>query len=114
ALAALFLGLGSWFRLHLVHEWNTPAVDGKQYLALAQQLLAHRRFAFGPSPLPLLYTRLPGYPLFLCGLSWLAPHHSVTLEQGTALATSANAMLDVGTALFVLLLLREVLSGAGR
>lgn len=98
ALAGLVYG-GLRFRLALVREYNNPAVDGRQYHALAQELRLHGRFAFGPAPEPLTYSRLPGYPLLLAyGIVRRAP---VDLDTHTALATRANAVFDVATGLLV-------------
>jgi 4-amino-4-deoxy-L-arabinose transferase-like glycosyltransferase len=79
-----------------------------QYYQLSQSILRDHRLAFGHG-LPLQFSRLPGYPLFLALVTHQAP-----LDLATHLlrATQANVILDVGTALLVLLIARE--RGYGR
>lgn len=83
------------FRLSLVAEFRASAGDGIHYHQLAQQLRHAHRFAYGPPPQPLTWTRSPGYPAFLAMLS---PSTPVDLPQHLVIATRANAVLDVGTA----------------
>lgn len=51
-------------RLVTAYQYSVPAVDGRQYLALADELRLRHRFAFSQREAP-TYSRLPGYPLFL-------------------------------------------------
>lgn len=106
---ALLLFFGACFRLTLVSEYRVPAVDGLQYYALSQQLLSSGRFAFAPPPAPPTYSRLPGYPLFL---AYVAVRQA-PVDLGTHLlrATRVQALLDVGTALLVFLVLRTLAAG---
>lgn len=90
--------LCAWkLRMTVVGESQASAGDGLQYFQLAQTVKLFRRFAYLPS-LPLTYTRLPGYPLFL---ALIQPARLVGLEEHLILATRANAVLDLITALLV-------------
>ena len=60
-LVAIALVIGLGFRLALVSSWHAPAGDGLHYFQLSQELRAHGRFAYGPEPRELTYTRIPGY-----------------------------------------------------
>lgn len=92
------------FRLAVVATYHAPAGDGLHYYKLSQELSAHGRYAFGPEPEPLSWSRLPGYPLFLAGI---AVHRApASLEAHLRRATVWNVFLDLGTALCVLALLR--------
>lgn len=96
ALVVVLLGLVA-FRVALVRTFQAPAGDGLQYYRVAAELGRSGRFAFGPPPAPLSYTRLPGYPLFL---RWVAvPWHPTPLASHLRAATLWNVALDVGTAL---------------
>jgi 4-amino-4-deoxy-L-arabinose transferase-like glycosyltransferase len=107
-IAIVLAGLA--LRLIAAGEWRAPAGDGIQYYALSQELLRAHRFALYQDPGPLLYTRLPGYPLFL---AWVAVRHvPLDLAAHLALATRANAWLDVGTALAAVAIARAL--GASR
>lgn len=97
-LWCLCAGAALWFRTSLVAEFQAAAGDGIQYHKLAQQLRLEHRFAYEPPPAPLAYTRLPGYPLFLAALSPTTP---LNMPEHLRLATRANAVLDVLTALCV-------------
>lgn len=102
---AAVLGVGIAFQAALVHTWHVPAGDGQQYYALSQELARSGRFAFGPPPAPLSYTRMPGYPLFL---SFVAVRQArLPLEQHLRRATRANVMLSAATAVLVMLVLRR-------
>ncbi len=91
------------FRLAVVATYHAPAGDGLHYYKLSQELTAHRRYAFGPEPEPLSWSRLPGYPLFLAAV---AVHKApASMEQHLRRATVWNVLLDLGTALCVLALL---------
>jgi 4-amino-4-deoxy-L-arabinose transferase-like glycosyltransferase len=104
--AVLVVTLGLTFRLALVTTWHVPAGDGLHYYSLSQELRARGRYAFGAPPQPLTYVRMPGYPLFLAYVAVCqAP---LALELHLRRATRANVVLDVGTALLVLLMLRRL------
>ncbi len=90
------------FRLALVTQFSTPTPDGEQYYTLAGSLRDRRVMSFSPKSPP-SYTRLPGYPLFLAALT---PTRA-SQEAHARWAARANAMLDVATALIVLLMLRD-------
>lgn len=100
----LLLSLGALFRLQLARGYHVPAVDGRQYFALSQQLAAAGRFAYGPPPAPPSFTRLPGYPLFLAFVA--VRQAPVDLETHLVRTTRMQALLDVGTALLAFLILR--------
>jgi 4-amino-4-deoxy-L-arabinose transferase-like glycosyltransferase len=91
------------FRFNVVASWFAPAGDGVQYYQLSQTLIQSHRLAFAPTA-PLQFSRLPGYPLFL---SFVV--HEAPVAMGTHLvrATRANVILDVGTALLILAIVRE-------
>ena len=60
--------LCAWkLRWTVVSESQASAGDGLQYFQLTQTIKLFHRFAYLPS-LPLTFTRLPGYPLFLARL----------------------------------------------
>ncbi len=94
----MLVGLALWLRLSLVTEFHSAAGDSVQYHQLAQELRHAGRFAYGPEPEPLTWTRSPGYPAFLALLS---PARPLSLPEQMVVATRANAVLDVGTALLV-------------
>ncbi|MSP60639.1 MAG: hypothetical protein EXR72_09925 [Myxococcales bacterium] len=110
AVAGLLVA-GIAFRLSLVAGYRVPAVDGRQYYALSQQLVKDGRFAYSPPPAPLAWSRMPGYALFLAHV--VVREAPVDLATHLLRATRANALLDVATALLVFLLLRERRSGLG-
>ncbi|MSP62801.1 MAG: hypothetical protein EXR72_21205 [Myxococcales bacterium] len=93
-------------RRKLVEEWHVPAGDGLQYFQLSQELVKHRRLAYGPAPKPLTFSRLPGYPLFLAQVAVRTKTDDIQVHLRHA--TRANVLLDIGTALLVLLLVREL------
>jgi len=93
------------FRFALVASWHKPGGDGVQYYRMAQELRRANRLAFAPPPAPLAYSRLPGYPVFLAYVG--APGRSWGSEQHVVAAVIWNVLLDLGTALLVLLILRE-------
>ncbi len=101
-LIALLVG-GAFFRLAVVRSFHAPAGDGLQYYALSQELSRANRFAYGPPPHPLTYTRLPGYPLFLAYVAIRQP--GLPLVQHIVTATKANVVLDLGSAVLVFLML---------
>ena len=92
-------------RLAVVASWHAPAGDGHQYYHLSQTLISDGRFAYGPAPQPLAWSRLPGYPLFLALIAVRSA--PLPMEAHLVRATQANALLDVGTALLVVALLRR-------
>ena len=89
-------------RLAIVTSYAAPAGDGHQYFHLSQELIADGRYAYGAS-LPPTWTRLPGYPLFLAAIV----HEPFPLWAHLVRATRANALLDVGSALLVVAMLRR-------
>jgi 4-amino-4-deoxy-L-arabinose transferase-like glycosyltransferase len=89
-------------RLAIVTSYAAPAGDGHQYYRLSQALIAGGRFAYGES-LPPTWTRLPGYPLFLAAIV----HERFPLWAHLVRATRANALLDVGSALLIVAILRR-------
>ena len=104
-LVSALLGLGLARRLQVTTEYRNFAGDGWQYYHLAQTLTNEGRYAFGPKPLPLAWTRLPGYPLFLAVVGVGTPRFN---EGDVALrATKTQAGLDLLTALFAFLLAAE-------
>jgi Dolichyl-phosphate-mannose-protein mannosyltransferase len=109
-IALLFAGLVV-LRVAIVLSWHQPVGDGMQYYRIAEQLRIADRFAFAPDPAPLVYSRLPGYPLFLAYVA--APiRGGVSLETHLIVATLWNVVFDLGTALFVFLTARAL--GLGR
>jgi hypothetical protein len=102
------IALALLLRTLVVQSWHAPAGDGLQYYALSQELIKDHRFAFAAAK-PLQYSRLPGYPLFLAA----AVHEAQPLHTHLWIASQANAWLDVGTALLVLLMLRDRRLGLG-
>jgi hypothetical protein len=92
-------------RLAVVASWHAPAGDGHQYYHLSQTLISDGRFAYGPAPQPLAWSRLPGYPLFLALIAVRSA--PLPMEAHLVRATQANALLDVGTALLAVALLRR-------
>lgn len=103
SVAVIVVSAALAFRLHAVADWHAPAGDGLQYYSLSQSLIGQRKLAFGPGRPP-HYSRLPGYPLFLAAVVHDWP---MALPAHLWKATRANALLDVGTALLVFLLLRR-------
>lgn len=93
-------------RVAIVLSWHQPAGDGIQYYRLAQNLRASGRFAFAAPPAPLVYSRLPGYPLFLAYVA--LPGAPATLEHHLVAATLWNVVFDLGTALLVLATARRL------
>ncbi|HWE28700.1 MAG TPA: hypothetical protein VHB97_11905 [Polyangia bacterium] len=90
-------------RLAIVRSWAKPAGDGLQYYRLAEGLREHGRFAFAGPPLPLSFSRLPGYPVFL----WLTSlGQPLVIDEHIARAVRWNVAFDVGTALLLLLAAR--------
>jgi hypothetical protein len=82
-------------------------VDGWQYMSLASELATAQRFAIGRGDPP-SYTRMPGYPLFL---AFAAARGEPITDVSIRRAAVANALLDVATALLVMLLLLELRRG---
>jgi 4-amino-4-deoxy-L-arabinose transferase-like glycosyltransferase len=101
ALAAVASALA--FRLYVVAGWHASAGDGLQYYELSQSLLRDHELAFGPGKAP-QYSRLPGYPLFLAAVVHKTP---IELHEHLWRAAQANAVLDVASALLVLLMVRR-------
>ena len=98
------LGLGLAFRLAIVAHFHSSSPDGEQYHLLSQELWRNGRLAFGPPPAPLTHSRLPGYPLFL---AFLVDRELLPQSEHVVRATRANALLDLGTAVVLWLLLRD-------
>ncbi len=107
ATVAVVLGvlLTIVLRLAVVSSWYAPAGDGHQYYHLSQELLTQGRYAYGPTPQPLAWSRLPGYPFFLALIA--VRKAPLPLDSHLVRASQANALLDVGTALLVVLVLRR-------
>jgi hypothetical protein len=112
ALAAVAAIVGALaMRIRIVEGWHAAAGDGKQYYQLSQELRLNGRLAYGPAPEPLQYSRVPGYPLFL---SYVAVRKApIKLETHLRSAVLWNAILDVATALLVLLMARQRRLGSG-
>jgi 4-amino-4-deoxy-L-arabinose transferase-like glycosyltransferase len=98
------LGASAIFRWKVQETWHVPGGDGLNYYSLSQELIAHGRFSFGPPPTALSFTRLPGYPIFLAYAAIRVP---MDREHNWIRAAHTNLFLDLGTALLVLLILRE-------
>ncbi len=107
-MAAVFLlfALALAFRLKLVTTYHSPAGDGLQYYVLSQELARADRYAYGPPPAALTYTRLPGYPLFLAYVA--VRKAGIGLERHLIQATRWNVLCDFGSALLVGILLGGV------
>jgi 4-amino-4-deoxy-L-arabinose transferase-like glycosyltransferase len=101
-LAAVVV-LGLAFRLVIVHQFRTTTPDADQYCDLSNSLLRDGSYAFGPEPARLTHSRMPGYPLFMAAVDGRVS----TAETFVHRATVANALLDVATAVFVWLILRD-------
>jgi 4-amino-4-deoxy-L-arabinose transferase-like glycosyltransferase len=91
-------------RLAIVLTWCAPAGDGMQYHQLSQELTRDHRFAFGPPPRPLTYSRMPGYPLFLAAVVHQAP---LGVGEHVRRAVLFNLPLDLGTAILIFLIVRR-------
>lgn len=94
ALALLALcALGTARRLQVTQEYRNFAGDGWQYYHLAQNLVGEgHRYAFGPPPQPLAWSRLPGYPLWMAAVGLGAPKFNEA-DVGLRVARS-QAILD--------------------
>lgn len=88
-------------------ESQSSAGDGLQYFQLTQTIKLVHRFAYQPS-LPLTFTRLPGYPLFL---ALIQPSRFLGLEEHLIMASRANVVLDLITALLVAAIGRRLQMG---
>jgi len=103
---AVLIAAALALRIAVVHTWHVPAGDGHQYYQLAQQLAAKHRFAYGNAPAPLVWTRLPGYPLFLAFVAVrTAP---LAIEAHLVRATLANVALDLAGALLLVSVVRRL------
>lgn len=111
-ICLLLFGIALPAKLWLVSTWHAPAGDGIDYFQLSQELFSNHRFAYGPPPLGESWARMPGYPLFLAFVA--VRKASISIEAHLVHATRANVALDIGTAIFVLLILREFRRGDGR
>lgn len=100
----VLMAAGLAFRVAIALSFSSSSPDGDQYYALSQSLLRDGRYAYGPPPAPLTYTRLPGYPLLTAALDG-QPRTRVAHVQRAALA---NALFDLTTALLLVLILREL------
>lgn len=103
ALVVLMVA-GLTFRVAIALSFSSSSPDGDQYYALSQSLLRDGRYAYGPPPAALTYTRLPGYPILTAALDG-QPRSRVAHVQRAALA---NALFDLATALVLVLILREL------
>jgi hypothetical protein len=103
-MMAVFV-VGFLFRLLVVNSFQAPAGDGVQYFRISQELARSHRFAYGPPPAPLAYSRLPGYPLFLAFVA--VRQAGIDIHKHLVRATIWNAILDLGTVVLLYLLLRE-------
>jgi hypothetical protein len=100
----IFLAGALVFRLAIVFTWHAPAGDGVQYYQLTQELRRAQRFAYSPKG-PDAYSRLPGYPLFLSAVA--SPFRPVPMGEHVMWAVVWNVLLDLGSALLVLGILKE-------
>ena len=98
------LAVGLAFRVAIASSFSTSSPDGDQYYALSQSLLRDGRYAYAPPPAPLTYTRLPGYPFLTAALDGKPRGHEAHVQR----AAYANALLDVLTALLLVLLVLSV------
>ena len=105
----VLIALALTFRLAVVLSFHATAGDGTQYYKLAEQLRLTGRFAYAKPPAPSTWSRLPGYPLFLAATSVFHRGPS-TVEEHTTRAVCENAVLDVGTALLVFVMLEAAVS----
>lgn len=103
AIVVFVLALAA-FRIALTYTWHAPAGDGVQYYKLATELKQNHRFAFGPSPAPLSYSRLPGYPLLMALLS----PKGISLQRHVMWAVGWNLLFDAITALLGYLIVRRL------
>lgn len=92
-------------RFDIVSTWHAPSGDGLDYYSLSQELSRDNRFAYGPPPLPLSFGRLPGYPLFLSHVA--VRKAPLPIDTHLRRAAQANVVLDVLTAILIVLILRE-------
>jgi hypothetical protein len=106
---AILLFASVAFRVAIALSFSTSSPDGDQYYALSQSLLRDGRYAYGPPPASLTYTRLPGYPILTAILDG-KPRSRVVHVQRAALA---NAVFDTVTALLLTLILVAVDGGCG-
>lgn len=90
-------------RFAIVEGYHVGAVDGQQYIQLADTVVARQVFAFGLDAPP-TFTRLPGYPLFLAYVVRVTGLH---YDRQVLRACQANSLLDVASALLVFLMLRR-------
>jgi 4-amino-4-deoxy-L-arabinose transferase-like glycosyltransferase len=104
-LLAVFLLSAAIFRVAVVREYSSSSPDGQQYHRLARELIRAGRFALGPPPQPLTFSRLPGYPLFVAAVAVRASLGDQEIVRRAALA---NVVLDLLTALLLALLLRDL------
>jgi hypothetical protein len=102
--AAVLLALV--FRVAVVSAWHKPGGDGVQYFSLANQLRKDGRFAFANTPNKLSYSRLPGYPLFMAYVG--SAGKWIGFEPHLRIATIWNIVFDMGTAIFLILILRAL------
>lgn len=108
AFAIAFLAGMLVFRLAIALQFSTSSPDADQYFALAKSILRDGRYAYGPPPAPLTYTRMPGYPLLAAAFD-LGPQ---SREAHARRAAIVNAIFDTMTAAIVVLLLLQL--GHGR
>ena len=115
----LLLLLALWLRLRLGQSWTFAGSDSYAYLGAARELAEHHRYAFRlpdwypdhSTVPPLGYCRLPGYPLFLSVVAFLAHRGWPALgayELIFSRVKAAQAVLDVVSCLLVYLLARRL------
>src|SRR6266511_4115669 len=104
-LLALFLLSAAIFRVAVVREYSSSSPDGVQYYRLSRELIGAGRFALGPPPQPLTYSRLPGYPLFVAAV---AVRPSLSDQEVVRRAALANVVLDLLTAILLVLIVRNL------
>lgn len=119
AVLGLLLLLALGLRLRLGQNWTFAGSDSYAYLGAARELAEHHRYAFRlpdwypdhSTVPPLGYCRLPGYPLFLSVVAFLAHRGWPALgayELIFSRVKVAQAVLDVGSCLLVYLLARRL------
>jgi hypothetical protein len=103
-LIAMFVTAAA-FRFAIVHQYSSSSPDGDQYYRLSRELIRAGRYALGPQPKPLTYSRLPGFPLFAAAFS---VRSTLTPQATVRRQAFVNVALDLATALLLVLMLRDV------
>lgn len=106
AAAVVMARVGMQRRFTAAVEFHNFAGDGWQYFHIAEELSNHGRYAFAPPPVPLAWSRLPGYPLFVSFVGRAAPHFN--FDQVALAVSRKQAWIDLLTAFVALLIAREV------